>query len=44
MYRYKRILVNLNMDGGDKNLMRHAFAVAQMAKAEKMYFLYTEYH
>lgn len=42
MYRYKRILVNLNMDEGDKNLMRHAFAVAQMAKAEKMYFLYTE--
>lgn len=42
MYRYKRILVNLNMNDNDANLMKQASVIAGMAKSEKIYFLYTE--
>lgn len=42
MYRYKRILVNLNLDGGDANLIKHASTISHLANSEKLYFLYTE--
>ncbi len=42
MYRYKRILVNLNLDENDANLVKQASIIAGMAKSEKIYFLYTE--
>jgi nucleotide-binding universal stress UspA family protein len=42
MYRYKRILVNLNMDKNDANIIEQASVIAGMAKSEKIYFLYSE--
>ena len=42
MYRYKRILINLNMDKNDANIVKQASVIAEMAKSEKLYFLYTE--
>jgi len=40
MYRYKRLLVSLNMDEGDKSLTRYAGMIAHMSKAAKVYFLH----
>ena len=42
MCRYKRILVNLNMDDNDDKLIKYASQISEMAKSEKVYFLYTE--
>lgn len=42
MYRYKRILVNFNLDEGDANIIKYVSVISQMAKSEKIYFLYTE--
>lgn len=42
MHRYKRLLVNLNMEDNDLNLIKYAAVIAQMAHSEKIYFLYTE--
>jgi len=42
MYRYKRILVNLQLDDGDLQLIQHAAAISKMAQSEKIYLFYSE--
>ncbi|MCB9058646.1 MAG: universal stress protein [Calditrichae bacterium] len=42
MYRFKRILVNLNMNEHDTGLIQKAYKIAEMANSEKLYFQYVE--
>lgn len=42
MFRYKRILVNLNLSESDNKLIKYALQISDMANSEKIYFLYTE--
>ncbi len=40
MYRYKKLMVNLNLDENDINLMAYAGFISQMAKSEEIHFVY----
>lgn len=42
MKRFKRVLVNLNLDESDENLMNYASTIARMAKSEQIFFMYAE--
>lgn len=40
MYRYKKIMVGLNLDDHDENLIQYAGILSKMAKSEEIHFVY----
>lgn len=40
MYRYKKLMVHLNLDDHDKNLIRYAGLVSKMAESDEVCFVY----
>lgn len=40
MYRYKRLLVGLDLSDQDQSIIRYAALASRMARSEKIYFVH----